>query len=51
MTRKTVQHLFGYLIGGALFLVFIPWGLYRASRSWDHLIGIRLISWCKTGTP
>ncbi len=43
MTRNTVQHLFGYLIGGALVLVLIPRGLYRASRSFDHLIGIRLI--------
>jgi len=43
MTRKTAQELLGYLIGGALFVVFIPWGLYRAARSLDHLIGIRLI--------
>jgi protein-S-isoprenylcysteine O-methyltransferase Ste14 len=43
MTRKTVQYILGYLIGGSLVLVLIPLGLYRASRSFDHLTGIRLI--------
>ena len=43
MTRKTVQPILGYLIGGAVVLVLIPRGLYRASRSFDHLTGIRLI--------
>ena len=33
----------GYLIGGSLFLIGIPYGLYRVSRSFDHLIGIQLI--------
>jgi len=43
MTRKTRQYIIGYLIGGSLFLVLIPWGLYRVSRSFDHLIGVELI--------
>jgi protein-S-isoprenylcysteine O-methyltransferase Ste14 len=43
MTRKTLQHIMGYLIGGSLFLIGIPCGLYRVSRSFDHLIGIQLI--------
>ncbi len=43
MTKKTVQYLLGYFIGGALVLVLIPLGLYRASRAWDHLIGLRVI--------
>lgn len=43
MTQKTVQQVSGYLIGGALVLVLIPLGLYRASRSFDHLIGMKLI--------
>ncbi len=43
MTRKTVQEISGYLLGGALVLVLIPLGLYRASRSLDHLIGVKLI--------
>ena len=33
----------GYLIGGSLFLIGIPCGLYLVSRSFDHLIGIQLI--------
>lgn len=43
MTRKTLQHVLGYLIGGSLFLFMIPLGLYRASRSFDHLTGMQLI--------
>ena len=43
MTRKTLQHIIGYLIGGSLFLIVIPHGLYRLSRSFDHLTGIQLI--------
>jgi protein-S-isoprenylcysteine O-methyltransferase Ste14 len=43
MTRKTLQYIISYLIGGALFLVGIPWGLYRVSRAFDHLTGIQLI--------
>jgi protein-S-isoprenylcysteine O-methyltransferase Ste14 len=43
MTRKTLQHIMGYLIGGLLFLIGIPCGLYQVSRSFDHLVGIQLI--------
>jgi protein-S-isoprenylcysteine O-methyltransferase Ste14 len=43
MTRKTLQYIIGYLIGGSLFLIGIPCGLYRVSRSFDHLTGIQLI--------
>jgi steroid 5-alpha reductase family enzyme len=43
MTKKTLQYIIGYLIGGSLFLIGIPYGLYRVSRSFDHLTGIRLI--------
>ncbi len=43
LTRKTVKYISGYLIGGPIFLTLIPWGLYRLSRSFDHLIGIKLI--------
>ncbi len=42
-TRRTVQYLLGYAIGGLLFLVLIPLGLYRLSRSFDPVIGIKLI--------
>ena len=43
MSRKTLQYITGYLIGGSLFLIGIPWGLYQVSRSFDHLTGIQLI--------
>ncbi len=43
MSKKTRQYILGYLIGGSLFLILIPWGLYRASRSFDHLAGMPLI--------
>ena len=43
MTRKTLQHIIGYLIGGSPFLIGIPCGLFRVSRSFDHLIDIQLI--------
>jgi protein-S-isoprenylcysteine O-methyltransferase Ste14 len=43
MTRKTLHHVMGYIIGGSLFLIMLPYGLYRASRSFDRLIGIQLI--------
>jgi protein-S-isoprenylcysteine O-methyltransferase Ste14 len=42
-TKRTVQYIVGYAIGGSLFLIGIPYGLYRVSRSFDHLTGIRLI--------
>jgi protein-S-isoprenylcysteine O-methyltransferase Ste14 len=43
MTKKNLQHIMGYLIGGSLFLIGMPCGLYLASRSFDHLIDIQLI--------
>ena len=43
MTKETLQYIIGYLIGGLLFLIGIPWGLFRASQSFDHLIGFQLI--------
>jgi protein-S-isoprenylcysteine O-methyltransferase Ste14 len=42
-TKRTLQYILGYVIGGLLFLVLIPWGLGRVSRAFDHLIGIQLI--------
>jgi len=43
-TKRTVQELLGYLLGGLLFLVLIPWGLYRVSQAFDPLAGMQLIS-------
>ncbi len=42
-TKRTVQYIVGYVIGGLLVLVLIPRGLCRASRAFDHLTGMRLI--------
>lgn len=44
MTKKTLKHILGYIIGGSLFLILIPRGLYLASRAFDHLVGMQLIS-------
>ncbi|MRR20980.1 isoprenylcysteine carboxylmethyltransferase family protein [bacterium] len=43
LTKRTLQYISGYAIGGLLVLVLIPWGLCRASRSFDHLLGLQLI--------
>jgi protein-S-isoprenylcysteine O-methyltransferase Ste14 len=42
-TKRTVQEISGYGIGGLVFLVLIPLGLRRVSRACDHRIGIQLI--------
>lgn len=42
-TKRDVQYILGYVGGGLLVLGLIPWGLRRASRAFDHLIGRRLI--------
>jgi protein-S-isoprenylcysteine O-methyltransferase Ste14 len=42
-TKRTVQYILGYAVGGVLVLVLIPRGLWRASRALDHLIGRQLI--------
>ncbi len=42
-TKRSVQYIVGYVIGGLLVLVLIPRGLCRASRAFDHLTGRQLI--------
>ena len=42
-TKRTVQYLVGYVVGGLLVLVLIPLGLRRLSRAFDHLTGNQLI--------
>lgn len=42
-TKRTTHHILGYLVGGLLFLVLIPRGFYRASRTFDHVTGIQLV--------
>jgi len=43
LNRRALRYLLGYAIGGLLFLVVIPCGLYWLSRSFDHLAGVQLI--------
>jgi protein-S-isoprenylcysteine O-methyltransferase Ste14 len=43
MSKRTFQQIPGYIIGGSVFLILIPSGLFRLSRSFDHLVGLRLI--------
>jgi protein-S-isoprenylcysteine O-methyltransferase Ste14 len=43
LTKRTVQFILGFVVGGLLFLLLIPLGFCRASRAFDHLIGIQLI--------
>jgi protein-S-isoprenylcysteine O-methyltransferase Ste14 len=42
-TKRTMQYLVGYVVGGLLVLVLIPLGLRRLSRAFDQLTGIQLI--------
>ena len=42
-TKRTVQYLVGYVVGGLLVLILIPQGLRRLSRAFDHLTVIQLI--------
>jgi protein-S-isoprenylcysteine O-methyltransferase Ste14 len=42
-TKRDVQYLLGYVLGGLLVLVLIPGGLWRASQAFDHRIGRQLI--------
>jgi len=44
MSKKTFQYIIGYLVGGCLVLLLIPYGLVQASMHWDHLIPVQLIS-------
>lgn len=42
-TRRTLQFISGYMVGGLLVVVLIPLGLWQASAALDHLTGIQLI--------
>lgn len=43
MTKKTLQQILGYLIGGSLVLLVIPFAFFSLSRAIDPRIGIALI--------
>ena len=44
LSRRTLQEILGYLIGGSVFLVLLPYDLFRASVHLDHLIPVQLIA-------
>ncbi len=43
LSRRTFQEILGYVIGGSIFLVLLPYGLFRASVHLDQLIPLQLI--------
>lgn len=43
MSKKTLQYILGYMIGGSIFLFLIPYGLFWASVHFGHLIPIQII--------
>lgn len=43
LNKRTRQELLGYVIGGSIFLVLLPYGLFRASVHLDQLIPIQLM--------
>jgi len=40
--KKEIQQIVGYLIGGTLVLLLIPFGIYNAAKAFDPLIGKEL---------
>lgn len=40
--NKVVQQIVGYLIGGTLVLLLIPFGIYQAAKFFDPMFGIGL---------
>ncbi len=41
--RRTIQEILGYVIGGSIVLILLPYGLFSASLHLDSLIPVRLI--------
>lgn len=40
--KKELQQIIGYIIGGLLVLIIIPYGIYSASEYFDPMIGVKL---------
>ena len=40
--KKVRQQIAGYIIGGSLVLLIIPYGIYNASKYFDPIIGVEL---------
>ena len=43
LSGRTLREILGYVIGGSLILILLPYGLFRASLHLDHLIPGQLI--------
>ncbi len=43
LSRRTIQEIVAYIIGGLLVLLLIPYGLFRASFHLDPLVPVQLI--------
>jgi protein-S-isoprenylcysteine O-methyltransferase Ste14 len=41
--KKNFQYISGYVLGGFIVLILIPYGLFRASKYLDRLIPVQLI--------
>lgn len=41
--KKGLQQLIGYITGGSLVLLIIPYGIYRAAKQFDTVLGIELL--------
>jgi protein-S-isoprenylcysteine O-methyltransferase Ste14 len=41
--KKALQQIIGYIVGGSLVLVLIPYGIYRAAQYFDPMLGIELL--------
>ncbi|MBP1745010.1 MAG: hypothetical protein H6Q58_1988 [Firmicutes bacterium] len=40
--KKELQQIVGYIIGGSLVLLIIPYGIYSAAKRLDPIIGVKL---------
>lgn len=41
--KREQQQIIGYIFGGSIVLLLIPYGIYRAAKHFDPLVGIELI--------
>lgn len=41
--RRILQHILGYIIGGAISLFLVPYCIFNAAKSLNHLISFQLI--------
>jgi protein-S-isoprenylcysteine O-methyltransferase Ste14 len=41
--KKELQQIIGYIVGGSLVLLIIPYGIYSAAKYFDPILGIELL--------